>query len=542
MKSYQKESRKINLLNKQKHHINKPLYRIGRLKSQDDINKNERIDRNILYKKDISSPSNIVFPPNLLKKTPNQKTDKLSVTDIVNKKGILNNIHTSYMNFNMTSLNKNLFQKDSVNFEQDIHDIGKISLTNNIYDDIKIRNIITLWNELEVSMSYRKSFFFVYKELDKEDKKNYYQNEIKELIELKNDIKSLTYNIELRIGIIKKLSELNNELNNRIDSINKNNKVDKFIINEMIKELEDLSIQTVNIVRYMKKIKTIINMAPNLSKYDINIISQKFNFDKNYIIKMKFETNFLREGSAKMLFNIKNDHTPFFVKACDKTSKSNQDNNEMMHVIKLEPKIIKDIKECNYYIYKELIAYENEKSKHKEIRRISPIKKNSTAYNFFTNVSFYKHEFNKNKENKKDKLCLNLKISNNRMNLNKINNNNFLINKRDSIDDINANNSAKLVQSFDFLNKNNINSDNQLISLDVKKNENNLKQKNKNGDFINFQSEFNKNNLSNPISNKTDMILPRDSESFKSSQKNLYLNEGNIPQNNNYDTAKINNK
>ena len=128
------------------------------------------------------------------------------------------------------------------------------------------------------------------------------------------------------------------------------------------------------------------------------------------------------------------------------------------------------------------------------------------------------------------------------MNLNKINNNNFLINKRDSIDDINANNSAKSVQSFDFLNKNNINSDNQLISLDVKKNENNLKQKNKNGDFINFQSEFNKNNLSNPISNKTDMILPRDSESFKSSQKNLYLNEGNIPQNNSYDTAKINNK
>ena len=159
MKSYQKESPKINLLNKQKHHINKPLYRIGRLKSQDDINKNERIDRNILYKKDISSPSNIVYPPNLLKKTPHQKTDKLSVTDIVNKKGILNNIHTSYM----TSLNKNLFQKDSVNFEQDIHDIGKISLTNNIYDDIKIRNIITLWNELEVSMSYRKSFFLCIK-------------------------------------------------------------------------------------------------------------------------------------------------------------------------------------------------------------------------------------------------------------------------------------------------------------------------------------------------------------------------------------------
>ena len=65
-----------------------------------------------------------------------------------------------------------------------------------------MRNIINLWNELEVMESYRKYFFFIYNELGEEDKNNFYHNEINELIQLKNDIKNMEYNIELRMGII----------------------------------------------------------------------------------------------------------------------------------------------------------------------------------------------------------------------------------------------------------------------------------------------------------------------------------------------------
>ena len=87
-----------------------------------------------------------------------------------------------------------------------------------------------------------------------EDKDNLYNNEINELIQLKNDIKNLGYNIELRIGIIQKLYELNEKLNKE----NEKGETNKHIIDEMYKKLKDLTIQTVNIIQYMKKIKLII--------------------------------------------------------------------------------------------------------------------------------------------------------------------------------------------------------------------------------------------------------------------------------------------
>ena len=44
-------------------------------------------------------------------------------------------------------------------------------------------------------------------------------------------------------------------------------------------------------------------MNENLSeKYNIDLISQNYNFDKNYLIKMKEEMKFLKEGNAKFFF------------------------------------------------------------------------------------------------------------------------------------------------------------------------------------------------------------------------------------------------
>ena len=48
-----------------------------------------------------------------------------------------------------------------------------------------------------------------------------------------------------------------------------------------------------------------------MDKYDINVIAEKFKFDKNYFIKMKNELNFLKE-TAKYYFNLNNDQTHFY--------------------------------------------------------------------------------------------------------------------------------------------------------------------------------------------------------------------------------------
>ena len=306
MNQLPKETRKINtILGRRSIYqnlINKSMNRNYHIKSKDNIYQKEENDINLFKEKN-----------NPIEKTFNDDIRK-------NQFKIYNNQMNLFPG-SLTCKNTRNIQNKIISSEQE-SDIKKIMLTYSLFEDIKIRNIISLWNELEVLDSYKKYFFFIYKEIDEEDKQILYQNEINELIQLKNDIKSLTYNMELRVGILKRLTELNDELNLR-----RKEDVNGSIIDEMIKKLEDLCIQTVNIVKFMKKIKTIINLAPNLGKYDINVISKKFNFDKNYIIKMKLETNFLREGNAKYFFNIKNDQTPFFIKANDKMSISNENTN-----------------------------------------------------------------------------------------------------------------------------------------------------------------------------------------------------------------------
>ena len=62
--------------------------------------------------------------------------------------------------------------------------------------------------------------------------------------------------------------------------------------------IEKMRIITINICFYMKKIKRKIYNGSMTAKYNIDLISQTYNFDKNYLIKMKEELDFLKEGNA----------------------------------------------------------------------------------------------------------------------------------------------------------------------------------------------------------------------------------------------------
>ena len=124
----------------------------------------------------------------------------------------------------------------------------------------------------------------------------------------------------------------------------------------------------------MEKLKMELSGIKNLDKFDINLIGEKFNFDKNYLIKMKSELNFLREGFAKYYFNIANDQTPFLLKTSEKNKISN-DKEPFTRLVPLDQELKEEITECTYYIYQELIAYQNEKVHNKVLRSISPLKR-----------------------------------------------------------------------------------------------------------------------------------------------------------------------
>ena len=148
----------------------------------------------------------------------------------------------------------------------------------------------------------------------------------------------------------------------------------------------------------MKKVKNKIYEGNLYGKYSLDTISQRFGFDKNYLIKMKEEMNFLKEGYIRHYFNINNDFSPFLMKASEKNSNTNGEH--YIHIVPISNELKDNIQQCNYLIYQELIYYQNNKINSRFDRVISPCKNDSKILNY--NVKGINHyddnnEFQNNK-------------------------------------------------------------------------------------------------------------------------------------------------
>ena len=255
---------------------------------------------------------------------------------------------------------------------------SNINLNINInINDENFNKIKKLWNELCVSSSYRELFIIIYNQLTGEEKEQLFKREFSELISIKTDIKTLNFYIEQRNIVLKDLYEENTKLNR-----NKSDKNDQVLI-EISNLIEKLRESTVDVCLAMKKLKNGINNVNNLAKYNLDLIASKSKFDKNYLIKMKGELSFLKEGNAKLYFNLSDDRSPFLLK----TSEANinminntnlnsiNDKDFFIRIVPLKEETKELISECNYYIYQELIAYQqNIIAQKKMFRCVSPIK------------------------------------------------------------------------------------------------------------------------------------------------------------------------
>ena len=279
---------------------------------------------------------------------------------------ILGNKYKSFLEYGPN--NANVFE----NYKKSENKNNIDSSNFNVINLINLNNIMKMWDELGVNKTYRKLFSVIYKELDDENKEELYKKETNEINKIKSYINDLKKDIENRIRTIQELYDLNVKLNTEI--INKDNKCNEIILGEISEKINKLRIHTINVCKSMKKLKTELSGIKNLDKYDINIIGEKFNFDKNYLIKLKSELNFLKEGFSKYYFNIANDQTPFLLKASEKSKISN-DKDPFIHLIPLTQELKEEISDCTYYIYQELIAYQNEKVHNKILRCISPLKR-----------------------------------------------------------------------------------------------------------------------------------------------------------------------
>ena len=280
---------------------------------------------------------------------------------------ILKNDEIKYINF---SSNKTIITKENNIIIENNKDNKKEKEKENGEDDNNLeKSIKKLWEDLCVPESYQELFNAILNQIEDNDKNKLIENEFNELNELKNDIDTLLCVIKMRIEILNELKEMNNKL--RLIFKSDTEESNSILVKNMSNKIEKLRNYTISICFYMKKIKNKIYDGSRKGKFDIDIISDKFKFDKNYLIKMKEEMNFLKDGYAKYFFNITEDHTPFLVKASEEDPNANGD--PFIHLIPMSKEIKEKIEKCNYIIYQELISYQNKDFKENKFRPISPI-------------------------------------------------------------------------------------------------------------------------------------------------------------------------
>ena len=243
-------------------------------------------------------------------------------------------------------------------------------LNNKEKNKAKLANLNKIWDEFSINDQYRKFFKYIYKELDKDYKQELYQKEIDELNNVKACIKELKYFINLREEDLMDIKILNDDLTQEF--LNKNYSKKEMTLDEINDKFVLLREHTIKICKSMKKLKNYLFSINHLDKYNFDKLSKKFDFDKNYIIKMKSELKFLREGFIRYYFNIDNDQSPFLLKASNKSKFL--ENDYFMRVIPINEELREEIFECNFYIYQELIAYQNKNYDKKDFRCISPVR------------------------------------------------------------------------------------------------------------------------------------------------------------------------
>ena len=486
----------------------------------------------------------------------------------VERKAKINSNSFSNNNFNFKNnriLSSNYFQyrKDFKKFDE----FEKfLNSTHNSPDKLS-----KIWNDLCILEPYRELFSILITQLSEKNKEDFCEREFNELYELRSDLQLLSTSVYYRNKILENLNILNDKLGVILKS--KQLVSNEVLFQKISKKIENLREHTVNICFLMQKIKSKINQGHPWGKYNLDLIAEKYKFDKNYLIKMKEEMCVLKDGYTKYFFDIGEESNPFLLSASNPEDLKNKVSDPFFHYVPLSEEMRENINQCIYIIYQELIGYQNSNVSENNFRNISPLKKykytdieikiykkhneslnnsmNNSLYSLSTNNIWVRksavvsparnnysgiHKSNNVMGDKNSNTINN--IPNKKRILSGYDNNNNNLNKFFSKNDKISNDTGDKTTNYknnndikDLVNDNNINN----IEIDINSRENNIdkekinndKKENEKNKDININNISNikeeKNNIINTKSEKEELDFNDEINNKDKFNKNLYL-------------------
>ena len=327
---------------------------------------------NAIKKNDLIMKS--FYSNNKFKRKPAEEYNKTNIKITLNPLG--KNITKTKIINNSFSTNK-FVTKNRITFEsleKKRYDVNEMSSNENLN---KINNnpqkLNKIWKDLCILQPYKDLFNIILSQLSEERKADICEREYKELYDIRKNILLLSASVYYRIKILEDLKNLNDKLGITLKS--KQITSNEVIIKNISDKIENLREHTINICFLMRKIKSKINEDHQWGKFNFNAISERYMFDKNYLIKMKEEMSILKEGYAKYFFNVGDDNDPFLLQASDQNNNNKNNNEFFKRSIPLSDEMRENINQCIYIIYQELIGYQNNNILENNMRNISPLKK-----------------------------------------------------------------------------------------------------------------------------------------------------------------------
>lgn len=308
--------------------------------------------------------------------------------------------------------------------------IYSISLGNfeNESNNENIKILISLWDELGVTIHFRQAFVLFYNKLNEDAKKDLIKNEINNLKKLDELLAKLNKETYARDKAIKNLNNFSFNVKKTIET----SSLDQ-IIKQVILNIKNLRILSINIVNHIIKIRELMSYSILCGKFDSQKLLSTYNYNKNYLVKMQYDLDFLKCSQLNEYFNFSNSNDPFFM------SLSEDVKNEK-YKVNIDNEMIESIKICHANIFNDIILYQQNLIKqNKYHNHLYPFVKKShikeyEKCNLYSQGNIDKESiFNKelsvkikncvsNKEENKalEKYCLN--IDSNLKEFNKINN------------------------------------------------------------------------------------------------------------------------
>ena len=218
--------------------------------------------------------------------------------------------------------------------------------------------IQNMWDDLGVTKEYQNQFVKYLKNLNEEEKKEFFEFEKNNLKRLRECLLKLTKEISSREKKIEDLKKFDEILETTYPD--ETQKINDSILLDIQNTIKNLRVNSVNIVNHTNKIREILTYNSHRGKFNLDKLNPEYLYNKNYLVKMKNDMNFLNNSYLSKYIDMSNREPDPFLTNCspcmDDNSQRNNKNNHKIN-IPIGDELMKAIKKAKYSIMEDYMLF-----------------------------------------------------------------------------------------------------------------------------------------------------------------------------------------